>query len=65
MKIRPTSPRCQAGLAPYAPPRRLTPKNLWATAFRHLGIDVETTFPDNSGWPMAILPYGEPIRELI
>ena len=45
--------------------RPLTPNDLWATVFRHLGIDVETTFPDHSGRPMAILPYGEPIRELI
>ena len=45
--------------------RPLTPNDLWATAFRHLGIDTETTFPDHSGRPMAILPYGEPIRELV
>ena len=45
--------------------RPLTPNDLWATAFRHLGIDVETTFPDHSGRPMAILPYGEAIRELV
>ena len=45
--------------------RPLAPNDLWATVFRHLGIDPETTFPDHSGRPMAILPYGEPIRELI
>jgi len=45
--------------------RPLTPNDLWATAFRHLGIDTEKTFPDHSGRPMSILPYGEPIRELI
>ncbi len=45
--------------------RPLTPNDLWATAFRHLGIDTETTFPDHRGRPMAILPYGEPIRELM
>ena len=45
--------------------RPLTPNDLWATVFRHLGIDPETTFPDPTGRPMAILPYGEPIKELI
>ena len=45
--------------------RALTPNDLWATAFRHLGTDTEMTFPDHAGRPMAILPFGEPIRELI
>jgi hypothetical protein len=45
--------------------RPLTPNDLWATMFRHLGIDIEHTFPDHAGRPMSILPYGEPIRELI
>jgi hypothetical protein len=45
--------------------RPLTPNDLWATVFRHLGIDTEKTFPDHSGRPMSILPYGEPIRELM
>ena len=45
--------------------RPLTPNDLWATVFRHLGIDTEKTFPDLSGRPMSILPYGKPIRELI
>lgn len=46
--------------------RPLTPNDLWATAFRHLGIDFNnTSFPDHRGRPMPMLPYGEPIRELI
>ena len=45
--------------------RPLTPNDLWATVFRHLGIDIDTTFPDPSGRPMSILPYGEAIKELI
>jgi hypothetical protein len=45
--------------------RPLTPNDLWATMFRHLGIDIEHTFPDHHGRPMPILPYGEPIRELV
>jgi len=45
--------------------RPLSPNDLWATAYRHLGIDTEQTFPDLSGRPMPILPDGEPIRELV
>ncbi|HJZ92303.1 MAG TPA: DUF1501 domain-containing protein [Gemmataceae bacterium] len=45
--------------------RPLTPNDLWATMYQHLGIDPEKTFPDHSGRPMAILPHGEPIRELV
>jgi len=36
--------------------------DLWATMYRHLGIDYEnTTFLDNLGRPMPILPEGRPI----
>jgi hypothetical protein len=45
--------------------RPLTPNDLWATVYRHLGVDTERSFPDNSGRPMPILPDGSPIRELI
>ena len=45
--------------------RPLTPNDLWATVYRHLGIDYETTFPNRSGRPMPILPFGEPIAELL
>jgi uncharacterized protein (DUF1501 family) len=45
--------------------RPLTPNDLWATVYRHLGIDTEHAFPDHSGRPMPILPYGEPIAELL
>ena len=45
--------------------RPLSPNDLWATAYRHLGIDTEHSFPDHSGRPMPLLPDGEPIRELI
>ena len=45
--------------------RALTPNDFWATIYRHLGIDTEHAFPDHSGRPMPILPFGEPIRELI
>jgi hypothetical protein len=45
--------------------RPLSPNDLWATVFRHLGIDCTHTFPDHHGRPMPILPFGEPIGELI
>lgn len=45
--------------------RALTPNDLWATVYRHLGIDYTASFPDHFGRPMPILPYGEPIAELI
>jgi hypothetical protein len=45
--------------------RPLTPADLWASMFHHLGIDyANTSFLDHSGRPMPILPFGEPIREM-
>lgn len=45
--------------------RPLTPNDLWATMFQHLGIDyAHTSFLDHTGRPMPILPYGSPITEL-
>ena len=49
----------------YPTERPLTPNDLWATMYRHLGIDYTRAFPDLSGRPMPILPFGEPISELI
>jgi hypothetical protein len=48
----------------YPADRPLTPNDLWATVFQHLGINYNHSFPDLSGRPMPILPFGEPIREL-
>jgi hypothetical protein len=45
--------------------RPLKPEDVWATVYRHLGIDWTQTFPDHSGRPMPILPGGEPIAELL
>ena len=44
--------------------RPLTPNDLWASVYKHLGINPEHTFPDLAGRPMPILPFGEAIREL-
>ena len=45
--------------------RPLTPNDLWATVYRHLGINFDDSFPDHRGRPMPILPFGEPITELL
>jgi hypothetical protein len=46
--------------------RPLTPNDLWATMFSHLGIDPDnTSFLDHRGRPLSILPYGKPIAELV
>lgn len=45
--------------------RPLTPNDLWATVYRHLGIDYTDSFPDHRGRPMPILPFGNPIDELL
>ena len=44
--------------------RPLIPGDLWATVFRHLGINLKHTFPDLSGRPQYLLPDGAPITEL-
>jgi hypothetical protein len=45
--------------------RPLTPNDLWATMYRHLGIDFEASIPDLTGRPMPILPFGDVIEELL
>ncbi len=50
----------------YPKDRRMTPNDLWATMFHHLGVDPLTTFfHDHTGRPMPILPYGNVISELV
>ena len=49
----------------YPTERPLTPKDLLATIYRHLGIDTQQHFIDFAGRPVPILSEGEPIRELI
>jgi uncharacterized protein (DUF1501 family) len=43
----------------------VTPQDLLATVYRHLGIDPEQTFNDFAGRPVPILPSGKPIAQLI
>ncbi|MBS0208301.1 MAG: DUF1501 domain-containing protein [Planctomycetes bacterium] len=47
----------------YPTERPFTPNDLWATVLAHLGIDREHAFPDHTGRPMPLLPFGEPIAE--
>ena len=42
-----------------------TPQDMLATVYRHLGIDPQLTVKDLSGRPLAILPDGKPIAQLI
>jgi len=51
--------------AEYPVERPLSPKDLLATIYRHLGIDYRATLVDFAGRPQHILSEGEPIRELI
>jgi uncharacterized protein (DUF1501 family) len=45
--------------------RRLHPSDVLATWYHFLGIDHRQSFTDHSGRPIALLPHGEPIRELV
>ena len=45
--------------------RPLTPNALWATVYKHLGIDQNATILDHTGRPQFILPFGKPIAELL
>jgi hypothetical protein len=45
--------------------RPLTPQDLLATVYRHLGIDSRHEFRDYSGRPISILGSGQAIRELV
>lgn len=43
----------------------VTPQDLLATIYRHLGIDPKQALTDSLGRPVPILAGGEPIRQLI
>ena len=45
--------------------RPLQPTDFLATVYRVLGIDARQEFADLTGRPLAILPGGEPIAELV
>ena len=41
-----------------------TPQDVLATLYRHLGVDVNQSYLDNTGRPHPVLPSGRPIEEL-
>ncbi len=43
----------------------LTPQDMLATVYQHLGIRPDQTFSDHGGRPISILPHGAPIRQLL
>lgn len=50
----------------YVTDRPLTPEDVAATIYHHLGIDGRrTAFPDRAGRPLYLVETGEPIRELV
>ena len=50
----------------YPVDRPLSPQDVTATVFHHLGIDArKVAFPDQTGRPIYLVESGEPIRELV
>ncbi len=50
----------------YVTDRPLTPEDIAATIYHHVGIDGRhTPFPDRTGRPLYLVETGEPIRELV
>ncbi|MGL5095424.1 MAG: DUF1501 domain-containing protein [Planctomycetia bacterium] len=45
--------------------RPMTPNDLWATVYRHLGVNYDDALIDLAGRPMPILPFGSVIPELL
>jgi hypothetical protein len=44
--------------------RPVTPGDIAATIYRHMGVPLDLTYLDHRGRPRPILDHGEPIREL-
>ena len=52
--------------AAYVTNRPISPQDVVATVYHHLGIDSRrVTFPDRFGRPMHLVESGDPIRELV
>ena len=45
--------------------RPVTPGDLAATIYHHMGVPLDATYADPSGRPRYIVEHGEPIRELL
>lgn len=44
---------------------RVSPQDLLATIYAHLGINYTEAIPDSFGRPIPVLPHGQPIAQLI
>ena len=51
------------GAFPKSSPK--TPQDVLMTMYKHLGIDTEAQYANGSGRPIAVLPDGGPIEELM
>jgi len=50
----------------YVAERPLSPEDVTATVYHHLGLDARNTaIPDRTGRPRYLVEHGEPIRELL
>jgi hypothetical protein len=45
--------------------RPITPSDIAATIYHHMGVPLDATYPDHQGRPRYIVENGTPIRELI
>jgi hypothetical protein len=45
--------------------RPVTPGDLAATIYQHMGVPLDTTYPDHTGRPRSIVENGKPIAELV
>ena len=45
--------------------RPVSPKDILATAYHLLGVDPDTTLVDRQGRPMALIPEGRVVTELL
>jgi hypothetical protein len=41
-----------------------SPQDVLATLYRHLGVDIAREYPDHTGRPRSVLPFGKPVAEL-
>ena len=45
--------------------RPVTPGDLAATIYHHMGVATETTYLDHTGRPRRVLDHGSTLRELV
>ncbi len=45
--------------------RPVTPGDIAATIYHHMGVPLTTTYPDHQGRPLYVVEDGQPIKELV